>query len=133
MITHFYLNFPCLFCCNEILIYNFNIYLSVSNIETGTKSEISGVMWQVAPEYKIQLVSCKVSPKYLLEISALEEIGSIDAYIFCELFCSVLLSDVLSIFSICTDEFMIYLFQLNFFYKISVSENLLWNNPLIHI
>ena len=43
-----------------------SIYLSVSNNEPGIKFEIYGVMWQVAPEYKIQLVRCEVS----LEISS---------------------------------------------------------------
>ena len=74
------------------------MYLSVSTIDTGIKYEISGVMWQVAPESKIQLVSCELYPKYLLELSSLEYIRAIDAYIFCESFCSVLLYKVLSIF-----------------------------------
>ena len=39
-----------------------SIYLSVSTNEPAIKSEISGVMWQVAPESKIQLVSCGLSP-----------------------------------------------------------------------
>ena len=38
------------------------IYLSVSRNETGIKSEIYGVMWQVTPESKIQVVSYKLSP-----------------------------------------------------------------------
>ena len=61
------------------------------------KSEISGVMWQVAPESKIKLVSCDLSPKCLLGVSALEDICAIYVYIFCD-FLSVLFSKVLSIF-----------------------------------
>ena len=40
--------------------------LSVSSNEPGIKSETSGVMWPVAPESKIQLVNCEMSPKYSL-------------------------------------------------------------------
>ena len=36
------------------------IYLSVSTNEPGIKSEISGVIWQVLSESKIQLVSCDI-------------------------------------------------------------------------
>ena len=35
---------------------------SIYTIETGTKCEISGFMWQVAPESKTQLISCNLSP-----------------------------------------------------------------------
>ena len=52
-------------------------------------------MWQVAPESKIQLVSCKLSPKQLLGISALEDMRVRDAYIFCDLLWSVLFPDTL--------------------------------------
>ena len=45
---------------------------------------MSGVMWQVAPEYKIQLGSCELSPKYFPGISALEYKRTIDAFIFCD-------------------------------------------------
>ena len=71
--------------------------LFVSTSDTGTKYEISGVIWQVAPESKTQLVSCKLFPEYLLGISRLEYISAINAYIFHDSFCSVILSDALSI------------------------------------
>ena len=57
---------------SQICIFNnylTSMYLSISTSEPGTKSEISGVMWQVAPESKIQLVSCNLSPKSLLGLS----------------------------------------------------------------
>ena len=38
-----------------------SIYLIIPNNETGIKYEIYGVMRQVAPESKIQLVSCHLS------------------------------------------------------------------------
>ena len=75
-----------------------SIYLSVSTIEPGIKSEISGIMWQVAPESKIQLVSCKLSPKYLIGLSALEEICATDAYILRDSFCHVMFDGALYIF-----------------------------------
>ena len=39
-----------------------SINLSISTNDSGIKYEISGVMLQVAPESKIQLVSCELSP-----------------------------------------------------------------------
>ena len=36
--------------------------LSVSSNDTGIKFVTSGVIWHVAPESKIQLVNCKLSP-----------------------------------------------------------------------
>ena len=74
------------------------IYLSVSTNDPSIQSEISGAVWQVAPESKIQLVSCELSPKYLLGISALEDISAIDVYIFCDSIWYVMFYDVLSIF-----------------------------------
>ena len=61
-----------------------SIHFSVSASEPGTKSEIFGDVWQVAPESKIQLVSFELSTKYLLGISTLEYVCDIDAYIFRE-------------------------------------------------
>ena len=55
-------------------------------------------MLQVTPDYKIQLVSCKLSPKSSLGLYTLEDIHDIYAYIFCDCFCSVILLDSLSIF-----------------------------------
>ena len=78
--------------------YATSMYLSFSTNELGTKYENSGVMWQVAPEYKIKFVSLKLSPKYLLGISTLEDIRARDANVFGELFCSVILSNSLYIF-----------------------------------
>ena len=39
-----------------------SIYSSVSTYYPGIKSEISGVMWQVAPQAETKLVNCKLSP-----------------------------------------------------------------------
>ena len=80
-------------CLSAILIY-----LSISTNEPSLKSEIYGVMWQVEHEFKIQLVCLKLSPKYLLGISTLEDINTIDAYIFNEYLWYVLFSVILSIF-----------------------------------
>ena len=74
------------------------IYLSVYTNETGIKSEISGVMWQVTPESKIQLISCKLYPNFLLGLSALVDINTTYTYIFCDSLSYVLFSDVLFIF-----------------------------------
>ena len=54
---------------------------SVSSNDTGMKSETYGVMWHVAPESKIQLVNCELSPYFSLERSSLLDICAIDAYI----------------------------------------------------
>ena len=75
-----------------------SMYLSVYTSEPITISEISGDILQVSPESKIQFISCELSPKYLLGISTLEDICAIDAYILCDLFCSIILSDYLFIF-----------------------------------
>ena len=69
-----------------------SMYLYISTSDTGTKFEISGVMWQVAPDSKIYLVSCKLSQKSLLGLSTLEETHSIDVYILCDSLYYVLLS-----------------------------------------
>ena len=50
--------------------------------EPGIKSETSGVMWLVAPESKIQLVNCKLSPTFPLGNSKLPDIRAIYTYIF---------------------------------------------------
>ena len=78
-------------------ICNFNIF-SVSTNDTGIKSQISGVRWQLTPESKTQLVSCERSPKYLLGISTLEYICAMDAFMFCDLLWFVLFSAVWYIF-----------------------------------
>ena len=57
------------------------MYLSVSSNDPRMKSETSGVMCQVAPEYKIQLVNFELSPYFSLERSSLLDIRAIDAYI----------------------------------------------------
>ena len=71
-------------------------YLSIYTSEPGTKSQISGVMWQVTPDSKIKLVSYEMSPKYLLGIHTLEEICVIGVFILCDSFCSVLLSNFIN-------------------------------------
>ena len=92
-----------------------SIYLSIYTNETGIKSEISGVMLQVAPESKIQLVSCEIYQKSLLGISALEDIFYIDAYIICDLFWYLLLSGAFSIFvNIYAQVLGFYVFQWTF-------------------
>ena len=58
-----------------------NWYLPVSTSDTGTKYEIYGVMWQVAPSSKIQFVSSELSLKYLLGLFTLEDIRYIEVYI----------------------------------------------------
>ena len=77
-------------------ICNFNVFIRFH--KWAEKYEIYGVIRQVAPESKIQLVSCEISPKSLLEISTLEYIRAIDAYIFCDPFHSIILFDSLYIF-----------------------------------
>ena len=56
-------------------------YLSVSSNDPGMKSETSGFICHIAPEYKIQLVNCELSPYFSLERSSLLDIRAIDAYI----------------------------------------------------
>ena len=70
--------------------YSTSVYLSVSYNESGMKSETSGVMWHVAPESKIQLVNCELSPKFSLGNSSLPNNCAIDAYIFWSLLFSPL-------------------------------------------
>ena len=97
-----------------------SIYLSVSTNYPGIKSEISGVMWQGTPESKIKLVSCDILPKCLLGLSALEDIFAINAYIFCDSFCSVLLScDLYILFNIYTQVLDFYVFQWTLLIKVS--------------
>ena len=93
----FILNCPVCFAVIKFLSASL-IYLSVSTNYPGKISEIYCVVLQVAPESKIQLVSCDLYPKFLLGISTLEYIHAIDAYILCASLLSVLFSNVLSIF-----------------------------------
>ena len=65
---------------------------------TDNETEGGILGWTMSPESKIQLVGYELSPKYILGLSTLEEIRSIDAYIFCKSFRFVLLSNYLSIF-----------------------------------
>ena len=81
-----------------------SIFLSVYTNDSGIKYWISGVMWQVAPESKIQLVSCEMSPKYLLVISMLVYIHAIDSYIFCDSLSSVIFPASYLFSLICTQE-----------------------------
>ena len=55
---------------------------SVSYNEPGIKFETSGVMWHVAPESKIQLVNCEMSPKSPLGHSSLTYMSATDTYTF---------------------------------------------------
>ena len=97
-----------------------SIYLSISSNDTSTKSEISGFVWQVAPDSKIQLVSCKLSPEYLLGIYALEDICDIDVYFLFDYFYFSLFSDVLFIFvDLYAWVLWISAFQFNLFSKVS--------------
>ena len=96
IVTHFYLNLSFCFAVKKSRSATL-IYISVSANEPSQKPQISGVMLKVVPESKIQFISCKLSPKSLLGLSALVDIFSIDAYIFCDSLSSVIFSDVLSI------------------------------------
>ena len=58
-----------------------SMYLSISSNDPGMKSETSGVIWHVAPESKIQLVNCELSPYFTIWCSSLLDIRAIDAYI----------------------------------------------------
>ena len=104
--------------------YSTSMYLSIYNSDPGTKYENSGVMWQVAPDSKIKLVSCNISPYSILGLSLFEYIRTIDAYILCDSFCSVFLSDALSIFQVVCTSFRLvrvtekYLFLFFRFLKI---------------
>ena len=57
------------------------MYLSVTSNDPVMKSETYGVMWHVAPESKIQLVNCELSPYFSLERSPLLDICAIYVYI----------------------------------------------------
>ena len=73
-------------------------------------------MWYVAPKFKIQLVSCELSPKFLLRISIFECICSIDAYIFWVSFSSVLFYYFSSTFlDLYAQVFGLSIFQRTFF------------------
>ena len=97
-----------------------SIYLSVSTNNIGIKSEIYGVMWKISPESKIQLFSCELSPKYLLGLSIFEDIHAIDAYIFCDSFCLIFLSDFFYIFfDAHAQVFVFSVFQITLFYEFS--------------
>ena len=103
-------------------IYNFNISICFHQWAWYIV-QISGFMWQVAPDSKIQLVSCEMSPKYLLYISAKEWIRAIYVYIICYLIWSVLCFSVLSIFvDIYAPVLGFYVFQWNFLFKIPCCE-----------
>ena len=54
--------------------------LSVSYNDPGMKSVTSGVIWQVSPESKIQLVDCELSPSSLFLLTSSFDIRAIDAY-----------------------------------------------------
>ena len=63
------------------LSFETSMYLFIYTSEPVTESQIYGVMWQVSPDSKIQLVSWKMYPKYLLGLYIPEEICVIDASI----------------------------------------------------
>ena len=90
--------------------------LSISRSDTCTKSEIYGVMWQVAPGSKIQLVIYELSPEYLLTLPTLEDIRAKYMHILCDSFCSVILPASFSVFvHIYAQVFVFYAFQLTIF------------------
>ena len=109
-----------------------SIYVSIYTSEPGMKYECSGFMWQVALESKTQLVSCELSRKSLLEISTLEDIGAINAYIFFDLFCSLLFYNVVSIFLYLSMCFKLSI-SVKFIFQFPVSKNMQSNDPPIHI
>ena len=103
-------------------IYNFNISICFHQWAWYIV-QISGFMWQVAPDSKIQLVSCEMSPKDLLYISAKEWIRAVYVYIICYLIWSVLCFSVLSIFvDIYAPVLGFYVFQWDFLFKIPCCE-----------
>ena len=57
------------------------MYLSLYYNDPGMESETSGVIWHVAPEFKIQLVNLELSPYFTLLRSSFLDIHAIDAYI----------------------------------------------------
>ena len=87
----------CLFCCEKIFICSFLVFICFQQ-RAQYKPLISGFMWQVAPEFRIQLFSFKLSPKYVLEISTLEYIHAIDLCILCDSLWYLLFSHFLSNF-----------------------------------
>ena len=100
------------------------IYLSVSTNDPGIKSKIIGVMWQVAPESKIQLFSCELSPKFILGLSALLDIRAIDVYIFCDSISYALFPYVLYIFvDLYAQVLGFFMFQWTLLSKLSSSGN----------
>ena len=66
------------------------MYLYVSSNEPGMKSENYGVMRNVAPESKIQLVNCELSLKFSPGNASLPDIRAIKTYIFWSLLLSPL-------------------------------------------
>ena len=81
IITHFILTSHVCFAVTKCPSTT-SIYLSVSTIEPSTKFEIFSVMWQFATDSKIQLVSCKIYPKYLPRVSMIECMRSVDVLSF---------------------------------------------------
>ena len=69
--------FPAVTWCPSATSMN----LFVSCNDHGMKSVTSGVIWHIAPESKIQLVNCKLSPYSLLPRLSSLDIHAIDAYI----------------------------------------------------
>ena len=71
------------------------------------------------------MISCDLSPKYIPGLSTLEDIRSIDAFIFCALFHYALFSDSLSIFvDLYAQVFNLLCSSELSFPKLPVSENL---------
>ena len=107
------------------------MYLSVSTSDPGTKPRISRVMLQVTLDYKIQLVSCKMFLKCILGLSTLKDL--LDAYIFSNSFCSVLLSDAFIIFiNVYAQVIGFYVLQVTLFYEFSgfVQSVIQWSYDL---
>ena len=90
-------------------------------------------MWQVVTESKNQLVSCELSLKSLQRLSTFEDIFAIDSYIFCDSFCYVLLSDVLSIFVNMCARVLVFCSSELSFTNFPGSDNLRSSDPQIHI
>ena len=91
-------------------------------------------MWKVIHESKIQLVSCEISPKYLLGLSMLEEIRAIDAYIFCDSFHSVFFPILPQFSPICTYKFSTFPRSSELYFPIYPGlENLKSSDPPNHI
>ena len=124
IVTHFICTCPFCFALTWRLSAT-SISLYVSSNEPGIKYETSGVMYHFAPESKIQLVNCKLSPKLSLGHSSLPYICAINAYIFWSLLFLLLLYAQLT-FSLKRTWFCRFSFYFGGFVNFAIS----WSSDL---